>query len=689
MYKDDCRLKGVVNLVLRDKDGKVKQHKTIRNKVTDYGIAHMIGRMIDDNQDKAGAHIMPRMMSHMGIGVGAAGQNGTHTTTAARDSNSVQNLYEDRTFGTLDLKKASEAATFDRMLQNERGRRVQLMKDTSLASDYVIEQALNLTSITGGGSVYQEVGGVGYFVINSTSANAAQIKTFRTLRGGDALRVVGLRETASGTLVEPADSMLTIKEIISGKDANGNTLSGAVTIKLDAVLGNEKGQSTLLKNNTDIANGISAGTIFLDVEYVGRLKNKSEERTDLGLNSAALMHPTFDSTRIHMDFGGDKAANGIPSSAAGTAFQASASQSRGPFLVANGGSAPFENDISLIGIQRGRIGAFYERQIERPRLFNTDSSAPSFPNAAAYNDTAGQETPTLTGYAVPITGTSRAGFPFLGTAENKPAGRAEGEDGFLLGTVFEQFGTSVDGIFQGSELGGSIVEDAGTQAEGYPKNENNYGVVGGLQKVGNAVNYTIPTANLLNYSSNNVYTANAQAGTKKVGKRIVYIGTFKEHNPRLETDYKPLTEEGMAGSTGGNAYTHINSPQDGVYPITEAGIFNHHKKDVGIFDIFNRTVGSSPANKANQDARDANQNTAITGANQTIPLAIGKNVEHQEIKDVLTGGNEKVIANARGFTQGPITQTMLCRTTFDPINKAVSDTLQITWSVQLTDNSVS
>ena len=277
----------------------------------------------------------------------------------------------------------------------------------------------------------------------------------------------------------------------------------------------------------------------------------------------------------------------------------------------------------------------------------------------------------------------------MGTAENKPAGRAEGEDGFLLGTVFEQFGTSVDGIFQGSELGGSIVEDAGTQAEGYPKNENNYGVVGGLQKVGNAVNYTIPTANLLNYSSNDVYTANAQAGTKKVGKRIVYIGTFKEHNPRLETDYKPLTDEGMAGSTGGSAYTHINSPQDGVYPITEAGIFNHHKKDVGIFDIFNRTVGSSPANKANQDARDANQNTAITGANQTIPLTIGKNVEHQEIKDVLTGGNEKVIANARGFTQGPITQTMLCRTTFDPINKAVSDTLQITWSVQLTDNSVS
>ena len=76
MYQDDCRLKGVVNLVLRDKDGKVKQHKTIRNKVTRQGVAHIIGRMIDDNQDKHGNHQMPRMMSHMAIGIGAAARSG-------------------------------------------------------------------------------------------------------------------------------------------------------------------------------------------------------------------------------------------------------------------------------------------------------------------------------------------------------------------------------------------------------------------------------------------------------------------------------------------------------------------------------------------------------------------------------------------------------------------------------------
>ena len=59
---------------------------------------------------------------------------------------------------------------------------------------------------------------------------------------------------------------------------------------------------------------------------------------------------------------------------------------------------------------------------------------------------------------------------------------------------------------------------------------------------------------------------------------------------------------------------------------------------------------------------------------------------HLENK-VLTSAGQKVSANAHGFTQGPITQTMLCRTTFAAINKAVTDTLQITWSIQLQDAS--
>ena len=55
------------------------------------------------------------------------------------------------------------------------------------------------------------------------------------------------------------------------------------------------------------------------------------------------------------------------------------------------------------------------------------------------------------------------------------------------------------------------------------------------------------------------------------------------------------------------------------------------------------------------------------------------------LMDVLTQDGKTVTAAAYGFTRGPLTQTMLCRTTFDPVNKATADTLQITWSVQLQD----
>ena len=140
MYIDDCRLKGVVNLVLRDKDGRVKQHKTIRNKVTKDGIAHIIGRMIDDGQDRAGKHKMPRMMSHMAIGIGAAARSAKDrynhtdfdnlpTVTGITDSSGT-NLKNAR-------KQAAIPKSYDRMLQDERGFRVQLMKDTTLATDYV------------------------------------------------------------------------------------------------------------------------------------------------------------------------------------------------------------------------------------------------------------------------------------------------------------------------------------------------------------------------------------------------------------------------------------------------------------------------------------------------------------------------------------------------------------------------
>ena len=97
MLKSSGYVKGTVNVVLRGKDNRVKQHKTIRNRVMNNGLAHIVGRMIDHKQNggsfsttgtafaldgttKLQQHDMPRMMRYMGIGKGSA----VNTDTAGK-----------------------------------------------------------------------------------------------------------------------------------------------------------------------------------------------------------------------------------------------------------------------------------------------------------------------------------------------------------------------------------------------------------------------------------------------------------------------------------------------------------------------------------------------------------------------------------------------------------------------------
>ena len=86
MMIENTALKGTVNMVLRGPDGRVKAHKTIRNKVMNAGIAHIVGRMIDPNQcGMSGDHTWPDMMRFMGIGTGTTkniGSTGTGTLNA-------------------------------------------------------------------------------------------------------------------------------------------------------------------------------------------------------------------------------------------------------------------------------------------------------------------------------------------------------------------------------------------------------------------------------------------------------------------------------------------------------------------------------------------------------------------------------------------------------------------------------
>ena len=110
MFQSESLVKGTVNIIVRDANNKVKQHKTIRNKVMNQGIAHIVGRMIDPGQNGAAygtengtfkkssafatpgqTHDMPAMMRYMGIGTGdeanatgAVGDVGTTPATAQK-----------------------------------------------------------------------------------------------------------------------------------------------------------------------------------------------------------------------------------------------------------------------------------------------------------------------------------------------------------------------------------------------------------------------------------------------------------------------------------------------------------------------------------------------------------------------------------------------------------------------------
>jgi hypothetical protein len=655
MYIDDCRLKGVVNLVLRDKDGKVKQHKTIRNKVTKDGIAHIIGRMIDDGQDRAGKHKMPRMMSHMAIGIGAAARSNKDRYNHTDFDNLPKVLGINDSGGTqANLKVARKQAAipkaYDRMLQDERGFRVQLMKDTTLSNDYA--PLLNVHMEKDGSTAMHSTDSAGnsqlIFTTGSDGGN-----TRKRLRVG--LQVTGLTGSTSNTGPSGGsnNNVKNAQTIKIAKIEFGTPNSTATTVTLDGTLSSPPGGSV-----TDV---------HIDVEYVDAIP-----LTSYNINPS---HPTHTGVRsVFEPPSGAPAATG-PFAAATTRLSALSG-----YTAAN----YHENGKGLLGITRGQIGAFYERELEyNIRLTHTDADGlPIDLNANPSGNTNVATTVDEAAFAILDTG-NVARFPFVGAEEDKPSGTATvgasatagTNTASTRGTEFIQFGTAVDGIFQGALVGSSIVANsADGTAEGYPPEENNYGVAGGLNISGTGVDAIASTFSaFLNYDfGGGTYAPNAVAGAKKNGDRIVYVATFKENNPRPEQDYDRFS------STAGT----LRAPLNRIYPITEAGIFNKHIPDIGVFDVGDRAYTSTDGDATTLAHIDQRANTA-TGT--TIDYTLTSGTDHNPVEGVLTQDGKTITAAAFGFTKGPLTQTMLCRTTFDPVNKATADTLQITWSVQLQD----
>ena len=495
MQKDSAQIKGIVNLVLRDNAGRVKQHKTIRNMVTNYGLAHIVGRLIDPKQDIRGSHVIPRMMSHMAIGSGQAdasrgGTVGAYTTTSATD----------------------------RALEFEEGIRVQVKRDTSFNAEYAsftVDFADTLPN------PYLRASGTTLTIAPTTNTGSAAYNA-RYIRApggniGDAIMTV-TDTTSGGTKAFPDGTKILAKNINS---------DGLLEFTLDSTI--------------DTANSAfgTAGTpvtlTFTPIQsQVGRLNPSTGV-----VESTVSWSGAGDVTGVNSaDLGGS---GNIPS--------------------------------------RGIIGGYYNQ------------------------GDAG------------INGTSDPVPPFFGDADDVPVDIANGDP-------FVQFGTSVDGVFQGTVAGSSVVIDQGVDPEGYPTTENDYGSQPSPVDTSDPANTSPP---------------NAVAGTKKTGTRIVYVATFKEQNPA------PV----------GNVFTGGGTE----CPIVEAGIFNALAPDV-----------------------DTNTNADLTSFDPPLLPSGGTGTAQTN-----TLGGSIVTLNAPGATKGAISQTMLCRTVFNVVNKASDDTLQITWSVQLKD----
>lgn len=80
MLKETPKASGTLEIVLRDKDGKVKDQRTVKNLVVDTGLAYIADRMADAAESA---------MSHMAVGTGstaAAAGDTTLGTEAGRTS---------------------------------------------------------------------------------------------------------------------------------------------------------------------------------------------------------------------------------------------------------------------------------------------------------------------------------------------------------------------------------------------------------------------------------------------------------------------------------------------------------------------------------------------------------------------------------------------------------------------------
>ena len=97
-HKDSFKAKGRVGIVVKDKDGKVKETRDIPNKVVDNGLAYIASRMVDANDS---------VMTHMALGT-----NSGSTAESVSNINALDNQIGSRKAFTTATSHSGAVVTY-------------------------------------------------------------------------------------------------------------------------------------------------------------------------------------------------------------------------------------------------------------------------------------------------------------------------------------------------------------------------------------------------------------------------------------------------------------------------------------------------------------------------------------------------------------------------------------------------
>ena len=683
MYQEHGQLQGTVNIVLRSEDGRVKHHKTIKNKLMNFGLAHIVGRMIDTNQDSQGTnasgivhHTTPKMMRFMGIGTGKFDMTDDTQAFKGRVTKNIGYKIMQTGAGTSATFQETKDETGKKDVWSEgynNSKITAFRTDSTDFKDISLAQPGDITSGTEAAGVSTTGGigtGPGYTVREGSEwrlENEVTVSEF-AFTPTDASSSSNSGLSYSSTQADQywveggtgARARRTSGRIDMGNTQASDTVApDGETVYYPATYAKASATGTRPGNGRNCA-GADAGDPYIG--YTG----------SAGSYTAGAARQTAGNRPGYLDV-----TNGTPS-AGGSASGLNLALNKGDFLRYDEGTTITldSGSVDYDEFNSKKIYSFYRVIADVTATTNlTDDVFFQKLGTVTVNGTGAGQTVSVNDYYSIGAFRSSVTHQFQGSIPSEISARGAGENTLEKDTAVSFMGFDINGgVTPSSEGQGSTISAGQTtghvpmfgDASGDPDTTANQylSTTDGMHLAGASYSATgwplEATAGYvtqykpgLTQSSDNLnsitaqtdgtsFTAYTDTGTEKTGVwskkgQTHYIKEGKNHTTGAAVEVPTFINKKRGDRLVFIALFPKDSPSTSAeIPVVEAGIFNHWDSRP-----FNADVGP----------------TASSGAYKR--------------KDW-----------SRGFKYP---QTMLCRTTFSIVTKQPADSLQITWSIQFAD----